>query len=86
MAVLSNHLHVVFHDPDGRHPEFRREFHSLVTRSINRHRGTSEAKWSPDHKSPVVLFDVEAVLNLTGYTMANPPRHDLVDPPQECRG
>ena len=83
---LSNHHHTVFHDPYGKHPEFRREFHSLVTRSLNVHRGTSEAKWSPDHKSPVIIFDLESLLSLTDYTLSNATRHGLVDEPEEWPG
>lgn len=82
----SNHLHDSFFDPEGRHPEFRRDFHSLVTRWVNRLRGMSEAKWSPDHKSPVLLHDTEALLDKIAYVIANPCMHDLVDEPEDYPG
>ena len=85
-ASLSNHQHTVFHDPHGKHPEFRREFHSLVTRSTNAHRETSEAKWAPDHKSPVILCDAETILDRCAYTVANMCQHDLVDEPGDWPG
>ena len=78
-ASLANHQHTAFHDTQGLHPEFRREFHSLVTRSVNNYRGTTEAKWSPDRKSPVILYDQEALLDKIAYTIANPSTHDLVE-------
>ena len=83
---LPNHHHTNFHDPHGKHPEFRREFHSLITRSTNVHRGTSEAKWSPDHKSPVILCDVESILDRNAYNLANMCLHDLVDQPEDWPG
>ncbi len=85
-AFLSNHHHETFYDPHGRHPEFRRDLHSLLTRSVNQYRGEGEAKWSPDHKSPVLLHDVEALLNGIAYNVANPPRHDLVEIPEAWPG
>ncbi|MEM7165393.1 MAG: hypothetical protein AAF581_08015 [Planctomycetota bacterium] len=83
---LSNHQHTTGFDPHGQHPLFRREFHSLMTRSVNCHRGTSEAKWSPNRKSPVILWDVESVLDEIAYSIANPCLHDLVDSPEEWPG
>ncbi|MCA8961672.1 MAG: hypothetical protein KDC38_14205 [Planctomycetes bacterium] len=86
VACLSNHIHVPFYDPNGRHPEFRRDFHSLLTRATNVLRETQEGKWSPGHKSPVILHDVEAMLDRIAYTIANPARHDLVDDPWDWPG
>ncbi len=83
---LSNHQHTPFHDPDGLHADFRRDFHSQVTRSINAHRGTSEAKWSPDRKSPIIIFDTEALLEYIAYTVANACRHNLVETPEQWPG
>ena len=85
-CALSNHQHLPFYDPNGHNADFRRDFHSQVTRSLNRYRGTSEAKWSPDQKSPVVLYDVEALLDKIAYTIANPCRHHLVDKPEQWPG
>ena len=67
---LSNHQHTAFFDPLGNHPEFRRDFHSLTTRAVNRHRGEAEAMWSPDHKSPLILHDTEAMLDRIGYIVS----------------
>ena len=83
---LSGHHHTVFFDPDGSHPEFRRELHSLITRSVNVHRNMQGARWAPDDTSPVVLLDVEATLERISYTISNMCSHDLVDDPSEWPG
>lgn len=84
--ALSTHLHDPFHDPLGRHPDFRRDFHSLVTRNINNYRGVNEAKWSPNRQSPVLLADIEAILDAIAYTIANAVLHHLVDSPEDWPG
>ena len=85
-CALSNHHHLPAHEPHGNGADFRRDFHSQVTRSLNVYRGTSEAKWTPDQKSPVVLYDQEALLDKIAYTIANPCRHHLVDTPEKWPG
>lgn len=86
LCTLSNHLHIAFFDRDGNHPEFRRDLHSLIARAVNRHHGESEAVWAPDHPSPVLLYDAEALLDLIAYTIANPCLHHLVDRPRDWPG
>lgn len=83
---LSNHQHTAFFDRDGNHPEFRRDLHSLTSRAVNRHRGMTEAMWAPHHKSPVLLYDLEALLDEIAYTIANACLHDLVDKPEDWPG
>ena len=85
-CALSDHLHAPHHDPDGNSVEFRRDFHSQVTRSLNAYRGTTEAKWSPNRNGPVVLYDEESILDKIAYTIANPCHHDLVDKPEHWPG
>ncbi|MCA8961744.1 MAG: hypothetical protein KDC38_14570, partial [Planctomycetes bacterium] len=54
-SVLSNQMHVAFFDRHRRHPDFRRDFHSMTTRAINKHRGEWGQKWDTQHKSVVLL-------------------------------
>ena len=84
--ALSNHCHEIICDPDGTHPLFRRDFHQLVTRSVNVYRGTREAKWSPDRNPPVILADRESVLEGVSYNIANAPNHGLVDKAEDWPG
>lgn len=83
---LSNHLHTAFHDRRGNHPEFRRDLHSLIARAVNRHRRTREALWTPDHSSPVILLDKEALLDGNTYVLSNVCTHDVVDSPEQWPG
>ncbi len=85
-SSLSNHQHTSLYDPHGRHPVFRQEFHSLLARAINRHRGDQEVLWTPDHKSPIVLCDADSVLDHIAYSTANSCWHDLTDDPDEWPG
>jgi len=84
--ALSNHCHEVIRDPRGAQPLFRRDFHQLVTRSVNVCRGTSEAKWSPDRNPPAILADREAVLDAIAYNISNAAQHDLVDKAEDWPG
>jgi REP element-mobilizing transposase RayT len=41
-VVMSNHVHLVCHDPDGRIIELTEHFHKMSARSLNAHRGRWE--------------------------------------------
>ncbi|MEM7166895.1 MAG: hypothetical protein AAF581_15635 [Planctomycetota bacterium] len=74
---MSNHQHTVLYDPYGQHPNYRRDLHSALTRSINQLRGTRGPQWTPDDQSPVVLLGIDTILHHSAYSIANPDRHDL---------
>ncbi|MEM7164192.1 MAG: hypothetical protein AAF581_01940 [Planctomycetota bacterium] len=63
--------------PTVNHPDFRRDYHSILTRSLNNLRGTRGSQWAPDEQSPVVLLGEDAILDASAYSLANPETHDL---------
>ncbi|MEM7168348.1 MAG: hypothetical protein AAF581_23075 [Planctomycetota bacterium] len=85
-CALANHLHNAFFDPKARHPLFRQDFHAAVTRSVNVHRGMSGSKWTPNDPCPVLLWDIEALLEKIAYSIANPCLHGLVEAPEQWPG
>ena len=77
-VVMSNHHHVVVHDPDGRVVEFMHYLHWLVARAMNAARGRRENFWAAEQGSLVPLKDREAVLRAMVYVATNPVKDHLV--------
>jgi putative transposase len=77
-CVLSNHLHLVLTDPEGRLPEFERYFDSLVARAINASLGRWESFWAPSSYSAVTLVSPEDIVDKAAYVLANPVAAGLV--------
>jgi hypothetical protein len=75
-VALSNHHHVVATDPSGVYPNFLRDFHGLLARSMNALRGRWEYFWDANQASAVLLEDDTAQLEKLVYVLANPT--DLV--------
>jgi len=72
LCVLSNHLHDVATDPEGRIVEFRRELHALLARHINAIYGEFEGFWSREPTCRIECVTPEDVLDKIIYTLANP--------------
>ncbi len=71
-VALSNHVHVCATDPLGAYPDFLRDFHGLLARSMNAHRGRWEHFWDANQASAVLLEDDAAQLDKLVYVLANP--------------
>jgi REP element-mobilizing transposase RayT len=78
-CALSNHYHLVVHDPRGRVSSFQQLFNSLVARSLNAHYGRWENFWSSEAPSVVRLTRSEDVFDKMLYTVCNPVSSFLVE-------
>lgn len=85
-TALSNHHHIVCHDPDGTYPDFCRDFHSIATRAINCFRGRFEPMWSPDRQDPITIWGQESLFDKIVYTVGNSCLSHLVDQIEEWPG
>jgi putative transposase len=75
---MSNHVHYVVHDADGRLPEFTTWLHAMVARAVNSIRKRSGTFWEREQVNQPVLADKDTVLDKIAYTLANPTRAGLV--------
>jgi REP element-mobilizing transposase RayT len=78
-CVLSNHVHLVVTDVDGRLPAFMQYVDSLVARAVNASLGRFEGFWASDGSySAVEPLDPADVLAKIAYALANPVAAGLV--------
>ena len=77
-CFLSNHYHLDLKDLDGRLPEFKCAFNSVLARGLNALRGRFDQFWSADQPCDVLLTDDDAVLSRMAYTLSNPACAGLV--------
>ena len=78
-CVLSNHVHLVVTDVDGRLPAFMQYLDSLVARAVNASLGRFEGFWAHDGSySAVEPLAPSDVVSKTAYTLANPVAACLV--------
>ncbi len=78
-CVLSNHVHLVITDVDGRLPAFMQYLDSLVARAVNASLGRFEGFWASDGSySAVEPLDPTDVLAKIAYVLANPVAAGLV--------
>jgi REP element-mobilizing transposase RayT len=85
-CVMSNHVHLVVTDPDGRLPAFKQYLDSLVARALNAALGRWESFWAPGSYSAVMLAGPSDVVDKTAYTLANPVLAGLVRHGRKWRG
>ena len=79
LYVASNHYHLVATDTRGEYPLFLRDFHALVARAVNAHRGRWESLWTASAQTSVVhLVDRAAVFAKALYTITNAVKDFLV--------
>ena len=71
-VAMSNHVHVVLTDPDGRYPVLLRDFLSILARCMNAQRGRWEHFWDANQASVVHLEGEAAQLDKLVYTLTNP--------------
>ncbi len=85
-CAMSNHVHTVATDAEGRLPEFLHLFHRHVAVALNRLHGRQENLWSGQQTSVVELGDEQDVLDKLAYVVANPTSAGLVRTPKEWPG
>ena len=69
--VLSNHWNCILTDPRARLPDFMREVHRLVAKSVNCFRGRWESLWSSERYGKVRLETPDDALGKLIYVLAN---------------
>ncbi len=78
-CVLSNHVHLVVTDVEGRLPAFMRYLDSLVARAVNASLGRFEGFWASDGSySAVEPLEPADVVAKIAYVLANPVAAGLV--------
>jgi REP element-mobilizing transposase RayT len=78
VVTMSDHIHIVVTDPQGRVPEFCGWLHGHVARRLNARYGRKESFWSSTPTSYVRLEQPDDVLAKVVYTAANPVAAGLV--------
>jgi len=86
VAVMSNHLHLVFTDNLGQMPAFMERFDRLVALCVKVYRGIDENLWAPGSYDAVELTTSEAGLEKLLYALANPVEAELVDQAKKWPG
>jgi len=77
--AMSNHHHLVVHDPEGRLPEFYEHLHKFVAKALNQRWKREENFWSSEPTCATLLVEPHDVIRKIVYTLANPVREHLVD-------
>lgn len=85
-CAMSNHVHAVVTDAEGRLPEFLQHFHRHVAVAMNASLGRTENFWAAAQASAVELGDSNDVLEKMAYVIANPTAAGLVRSPQKWPG
>jgi REP element-mobilizing transposase RayT len=71
VQALSNHIHIIATDVHGELPKFMAWVDRESAKCLNEHYHRSEALWSSDHYSAVVLCDRESVIGKLLYLFVN---------------
>lgn len=79
LCVMSNHVHDVATDPEGRIIEFRRDLHAILARAINATHGDFDGLWARQPTCRVTCVQAADALDKIAYTMANPVAAFLVE-------
>jgi putative transposase len=72
VCVMSNHVHVVATDAEGRHPEFTAWAHRIIALGLKRMHGIEGAVWQEGGASVQRLVGPVAVVEALAYVRVNP--------------
>jgi putative transposase len=86
ICVMSNHIHLVVTDVDGRLPEFTRELHRLTAKVMNALQGEDENLWNTKPCHALRLGDDGDVIEWMAYVATNPVSSGLVSSPAKWPG
>ncbi|NOU29651.1 MAG: hypothetical protein HOO96_17235 [Polyangiaceae bacterium] len=86
ICVMSDHLHIVITDVEGRVPEFMRELNRSTAKALNASQGQWENVWAAEPYDAVVLPTEEELLDKVAYVAANPVAAGLVETPDAWPG
>ncbi len=85
-CAMSNHIHTVATDVEGRLPEFLQFFHRHLAVAINASLGRVGNLWAGTQSSAVELGSATDVLDKLAYVVGNPTTAGLVRAPQRWPG
>jgi len=69
--AMSNHIHLVVEDVDGRLPDFMKELDELVAKAVNAERQRRDTFWEGAGAKWTVLLTPEAIEESVAYTILN---------------
>ena len=78
VTLMSTHEHLIVTDTEGRHPEFLRRLHRLISLCTKILRKWEGPTWEPEQASVVRLLTEQAIIEKLAYVMANPVKAGLV--------
>ena len=78
VVVMSNHYHVVVHDPTGDITVFTERLNGLLTKATQALRGWQGSVFDGAKPSYVELLTVDALIDQMAYALANPTAAGLV--------
>ncbi len=78
VALMSNHYHAIVHDPEGRICELTEVLNGLLTKATQAMRGWQGRVFDGAGPSYLELLTVDAIIDRTAYTLANPTAAGLV--------
>lgn len=86
VVTLSNHIHILLSDPDGRIPEFTQWLFEHTAKCRNASLGRWENLWSSDQPSQLPLESQEDILDKLFYILTNPTAAALVHQAEQWPG
>ena len=87
IAVMSNHLHIVLTDVEGRVPEFTHWAFKFIGTCVNVSLGRWGSIFEQSEKTSLVrLTTPDSIVDKIAYTVANPVSAGLVDAPAKWKG
>lgn len=85
LVIMSNHTHICITDNNGRRSDFKRDFHHLTTKVINKRLERRESLWSSSAPGDTVLLDTQKVIDTMLYIWLNPVAAGLVSKVQHWK-
>jgi putative transposase len=85
-VAMTNHIHLVLHDPEARLPEFMQSLCSFAARALNVHQKQVGSVWEAGSYSAVRLDTPTDVVDKIAYVIANPVAAGLVPTPEAWPG
>lgn len=84
--AMSNHIHYVYTDVDGKRSSLMQQMHSNVARHRNKQLNRSENLWDSTEPGDCALLDVETIVEKSLYTVLNAVAAGLIDSVQQWDG
>lgn len=84
--LMSTHYHIVLTDPQGRLPDFLRDFNRIMALGVKVLLGWEGSVWDSRKTSVVRLVTPQAIIEKIAYTMANAVAAGLVERSEEWPG